>query len=92
MISSLIERRNRGILTRLYRRYVDAVDFDKIRRIAAYTSMPAMRRGDDLGTSLALSLVEYSENSRGETIHDDDIQSLIRGELFKMKPDSGSRS
>lgn len=51
-------------LTRLYRRLVDAVDFDEIRRIADYKPMPPMQRGDGFGVSLGLSIVEQIENSR----------------------------
>jgi hypothetical protein len=52
------------VRTRLYRRYVDAVDFDEVQRITAYELVPAMRRGADFGVSLGLSIVEHIERSR----------------------------
>lgn len=50
--------------TRLYRRYVDAVDFDEIQRIADYKASPPVQRGGDFGMSLGLSMVEHIERSR----------------------------
>jgi hypothetical protein len=59
-------------LSRLYRRHIDAVDFDEIRRIADYKPMPPMQRSDDFGISLGLSMVEQIENSRTTAISHDD--------------------
>jgi hypothetical protein len=72
--------------TRLYRRYVDPVDFDEIRRIAAYRPMSPMRRGDDFGVSLGLSMVEHIENSRDAAMsHDDAVRIAIVTEFLRMK-------
>lgn len=73
-------------LTRLYRRYVDAVDFDEIRRIADYTSMPPMQRGDDFGISLGLS--EQIENRRATAMSNDDaVRVAIAAEFLRTKRD-----
>jgi hypothetical protein len=75
-------------LTRLYRRFVDAVDFDEIRRIAGYEPARPMRRGDDFGVSLGLSMVERIENSRASKIsHDHAVRIAIASELLRSKPD-----
>lgn len=71
--------------TRLYRRFVDAVDFDEIRRAAAYSPMPPVSQGDDFGMSLALSVVQHIENNR-DAVTSSDIRTVIAMESLRMKP------
>lgn len=74
-------------LTRLYRRFVDAVDFDEIRRIADYKPTPPMQRGDGFGVSLGLSMVERIESSRASaTSHDDAARIEIVEEVLRTMP------
>jgi hypothetical protein len=47
--------------------HVDEVDFETIRRIAAYSAKPRTVRGD-MGTGLALSMVEHIERARSERV------------------------
>jgi hypothetical protein len=73
-------------LTRVYRRYVDPVDFDEVGRIANYQPMLPMGRGDDFGRSLGLSIVERIESSRASEMSRDDIVRLaIVSEVLKNK-------
>lgn len=58
--------------TRIYQRYVDAVDFDEIRRIADYAPLQAMERGADFGLSLGVSMVEHIEQARSRGLSPDD--------------------
>lgn len=72
--------------TRLCRRYVDAVDFDAIRRIADYEAMPPLVRGDDFGVSLGLSMVEQIEGTRESGLsHDDAVRVALASEVLRMK-------
>jgi len=76
--------------TRLYRRYVDPVDFDEIRRISDYSPMPPMQRGDDFGIALGLSMVEQIESSRDAAMsHDDAVRIALATEVLRMRRDSG---
>lgn len=73
-------------VTRLYRRYVDTVDFDEIRRIADYKPMPPLRRGDGFGISLGLSAVEQIENSRATKMsHDDAVRVALAAECLRAR-------
>ncbi len=75
-------------LARLYQRFVDAVDFDEIRRIAGYKPTPPMQRGDGFGVSLGLSIVQRIENSRAEAMsHDDAVRVAIAAEVLRTRPD-----
>jgi hypothetical protein len=76
-------------LTRLYRRFVDAVDFDEIHRIADYKPTPPMQRGDGFGVSLGLSMVARIENSRTEAMsHDDAVRVAIAAEALRIGRDA----
>jgi hypothetical protein len=73
--------------TRFYRRYVDAVDFDEIRRIADYAPLPPMQRGSDFGIMLGLSMAEHLERSRSTgTPHDEAVRVAIVSEVFGNSP------
>jgi hypothetical protein len=75
--------------TRLYRRYVDAVDFDEIRRIADYTPLLPMQPGGDFGITLGLSIVEHIENSRSTgTSHDEAVRVAIASEYLRTRRDA----
>jgi hypothetical protein len=72
--------------TRLYRRFVDAVDFGEIQRISAYSPVPPGSPSGDFGMTLALSMVEHIENNR-KTATSDDIRTLIVMESLGIKRD-----
>jgi hypothetical protein len=75
--------------TRLYRRYVDAVDFNEIRRIADYAPQPPMRWDGDFGIALGLSMVEHIENSRTTGMsHDDAVRIAIASEFLRTRRDT----
>jgi hypothetical protein len=74
---------------RFYRRFVDAVDFDEIRRLADYKPAPPMKRGDGFGISLGLSMVEQIENSRSTAIsHDDAARVALAAEVLRIRRDT----
>ncbi len=75
--------------TRLYRSYVDAVDFDEIQRIANYVPKPSMQPDDDFGLALGLSMVENIENSRASGMSHDDVARLaVISQALKIGPGS----
>jgi hypothetical protein len=83
--SAIRPQRSIDDLTRLYRRFVDAVDFDEIRRIANYNPTPPMQCGDGFGVSLGLSMVDQIENSRSTAIsHDDAVRVALAAEVLKI--------
>jgi hypothetical protein len=74
-------------LTRLYRRFVDAVDFDEMRRVADYKPSPPLQRGDGFGFSLGLSMVERIESSRATaTSHDEAVRIALAEEVLRNMP------
>jgi hypothetical protein len=62
--------------TRIYRRYVDAVDFVEIRRIADYSPLPPMEGSADFGLSLGISMVEHVERARSEGVSHGDAAKI----------------
>jgi hypothetical protein len=80
------------VRTVLYRRYVDAVDFMEIQRIADYQPLAALQRGSDFGVSLGLSMIEQIERSRatGQS-RDQAVRVAIVGEALGIKFDDSNR-
>ncbi len=70
---------------RLYRRFIDPVDFEEIRRIADYNVVPQLQPESGFGISLGLSIVEHIENSRRDgTPHDVAVRTALGAEVLKM--------
>jgi hypothetical protein len=79
------------VRTRLYRRYVDAVDFTEIQRIADYQPLPALQKGSDFGVSLGLSMVQIERGRTTGQSRDRAVRMAIVDEALGIKFDDSDQ-